>query len=63
MLGDQIKSRRLRLKLTQAEVAHQIGISQAALSRIEAGKRWPRNEELLAAIARALRTTPAQLLK
>ena len=55
-LGDMIRTRRLELGLTQAEVARRAQISQPALSRIEGGGGVP-TLAMLDRLARAMGTT------
>ncbi|MFC0865667.1 helix-turn-helix domain-containing protein [Sphaerimonospora cavernae] len=55
-LGDMIRSRRVELGLTQAEVARRAQISQPALSRIEGGGGVP-TLAMLDRLARAMGTT------
>lgn len=55
-LGDMIRSRRIELGLTQAEVARRANISQPALSRIEGGGGVP-TLAMLDGLARAMETT------
>jgi len=47
-IGEQIRTRRRQLGLTQAELADRAGVSQAYLSGIETGGRAPREETILA---------------
>ncbi len=46
-VGERIRKQRERLKLTQLELASQIGMNNSVLSRIEAGKRSVEDEELV----------------
>jgi transcriptional regulator with XRE-family HTH domain len=39
MSGDQFKRVRRRMKLSQAQLARELGVSRAAVSRWESGKR------------------------
>jgi DNA-binding XRE family transcriptional regulator len=55
-LGDMIRSRRIELGLTQAEVARRAQVSQPALSRIEGGGGVP-TLAMLDRLARAMETT------
>ena len=48
-----IRSRRKELKLTLADVASEVGVTQSYLSQIEAGKKTPK-ESVIQAINRAL---------
>src|SRR5262245_29393604 len=40
MVGEAIKRRRVRLNLTQSELARRTGIHQSVISRIERARRW-----------------------
>ena len=42
VLGQNIAEQRKKLHLSQKDLAHQLGITQDALSRIEKGKWRPR---------------------
>ncbi|GLW26676.1 XRE family transcriptional regulator [Microbispora triticiradicis] len=55
-LGEMIRSRRIELGLTQAEVARRAQITQPALSRIEGGGGVP-TLAMLDRLARAMETT------
>lgn len=44
--SEQLKSLRIEAKLTQAEVAEKVGVSQPQYARWEAGKRKPTSETL-----------------
>lgn len=39
--GEFVKSGRLRLNLTQGDVAERIGVNQGYISRVESGEREP----------------------
>ena len=60
-IGKRIAEIREQGKLTQSALARAIGISQSAISAIEAGDRNP-SYEMLRQIAAALGVTPAYLL-
>jgi transcriptional regulator with XRE-family HTH domain len=60
-VGAMLRERRLTASLTQAEVAWHSGITQAALSNYENGKRDVPLPALLA-ICRVLEIYPAQLI-
>lgn len=60
-LGGRIKERRQSLCLSQAELAHQLHCTQAALSQYENGNREPGFQELVK-IASALNTSTDYLL-
>lgn len=57
-----IKSLRLKLKITQAELAKRIGVDQTALSQWELGKSMPK-AALLPKIAETLGCTIDDLYK
>lgn len=59
--GNRIRAARLAARLSQAELAAEIGLDQSNLSRIENGDRSIRVEDLLR-IAKALRVSAASLL-
>lgn len=56
-----VKSRRAVMRLTQAEIAAKIRISQLAYAQIECGRNTP-TLEIVERVAKALRATPLQLL-
>jgi transcriptional regulator with XRE-family HTH domain len=60
-LGDRIRSARVRLRMTQADLARQIGISTTAMNAIEMGTTDPRASRILA-IATALKVSTDFLL-
>ncbi len=45
-LGEILASARRRARLSQRELAERLGLSQAAISRVESGERLPRLETL-----------------
>lgn len=61
-LGENVKSSRKKLGLTQAELANKAGISLIFLQGIEAGRKWisPTTTKTL---ARALHLTESQLFE
>ena len=59
-LGKKIKEKRLRLNLTQEELAEKIGISPKSLSQIELGNNFV-SAQNLEAICIALKTEPKSL--
>lgn len=61
IVGENIKSRRKLLKLSQAALAKRSGISQSAISDIETSTKSP-SVETLRLIAVALCTTSAALM-
>ena len=56
-----VKSRRKELKLTQAQLAEMVKVTQPCIAQIEKGHRSP-SVEFLAPLADALKTTPDALL-
>ncbi len=56
-LGARIRDARQRAKLTQAQLAHRIGISRTALHDIETGTTKDPRSSLIAALANALQVT------
>ncbi|MBZ9985701.1 helix-turn-helix domain-containing protein [Mesorhizobium sp. BH1-1-5] len=56
-----VRERRKLKKLTQAELAHNAGLSTAAIHNLEAGKNGF-TDKSLAAIARVLECSPVELL-
>jgi len=60
-LSRRIGERRKSLKLSQEDLAEMIGTNQRQISRYETGENDP-SAEVLAALARALETTPDWLL-
>jgi transcriptional regulator with XRE-family HTH domain len=56
-----VKERRKKMKLTQADLAHEAGLSTTAVHNIEAGKNGF-TDKTLAALSRALKCSPAELL-
>lgn len=61
-LGELIRKRRRELKLTQADLAKQIGVRSTYISRIETGER-PGRYEKLAKISMALALPWAEMMK
>ena len=55
-----VKTRRRELRLTQADVAKRMGVTQARIAEIETGNANPRLSTI-GRIAKALRTTASQL--
>lgn len=60
-LGDNIKKARMEKGYSQAELADQIGVSQAAIYYWESGKRRP-NTEIIKKIADKLDVSPTYLM-
>lgn len=61
-LKDLIKSRRLALNLTLEEIAAQVGVSRATVSRWESGNISNMRRDRIAKLAAALRTTPDYIM-
>lgn len=61
LVGQNIRRRRIELRLTQLELAERVKISQPYLSDVEQGKRTPLVPRL-AEFAEALEVTPSYLL-
>lgn len=60
-LGRNLRRARLRLELTQEQVAERSGVHATEVSRIEAGKRDPR-VSTVARLAKAVEVKPGDLL-
>jgi len=58
----RLRETRLRAKLSQGDIAHALGVTEATVSRWEAGVRRPRRAEAqrLAALLRLLDDEPAR---
>ncbi len=61
MLGNNIKTARKRLKITQKELATRLGIAEITIRKYENGDREP-NLETIEKLAIALEVTPYELL-
>ncbi|HVO53114.1 MAG TPA: helix-turn-helix transcriptional regulator [Solirubrobacterales bacterium] len=61
-LGTNLRDARLRLGLTQEQVAERSGVHATEVSRIEAGKRDPQ-VSTLRRLAAALKVSPGSLLE
>ena len=61
-LGPNLRAARLKLELSQEQVAHRSGVHATEVSRIEAGKRDPR-VSTVERLARAVELKPGQLLE
>lgn len=59
---DNVRRRRLRLKMTQLELAGKIGVQQPWVARLERGGRMP-ILSTIEKVAAALNTSAASLLK
>lgn len=60
-LGTNLREARVRLGLTQEQVAQRSGVHSTEVSRIEAGKRDPK-VSTLERLAKAVEVKPGQLL-
>lgn len=61
LLGERLRSRREAADLSREALSLRCGLSPGTLLRIETGKHWPREPNLVA-IARALNFDPTDLL-
>ena len=61
VIGANVRDQRRIVGLTQRQLATTVGVTDAQISRIEAGKSSP-SVELLALLADTLDTTPSTLL-
>jgi transcriptional regulator with XRE-family HTH domain len=61
-LGNNLREARLKLELTQEDVAARSGVHATEVSRIEAGKRDPQVSTLVK-LAKAVEVPPGQLLE
>lgn len=61
-LGPNLRQARLKLELSQEQVAERSGVHATEVSRIEAGKRDPR-VSTVERLARAVKLKPGQLLE
>jgi transcriptional regulator with XRE-family HTH domain len=63
MLHARVKALRVRRKLTQAELARKIGVTEAYVSMIESGARRTPSLTTLKRLARALGVSVAKLVE
>ena len=61
-LGRIVRSQRERLRLTQAELAEQVGVSRSAISELEAGRISQPRATVFARLAKSLGLPAAALL-
>lgn len=61
-IGEKIKNRRKEIKMPVEELAEKVGLSKATIYRYEKGDIEKVDTEILASIAKALRTNPSQLM-
>lgn len=61
-LGEALKEKRLRCKMTQEFVAETLGVSRQAVSKLENGTSDPNTTNLIA-LSRLYKVTPEDLLK
>lgn len=62
MIGSRIQTRRLELHLTMEDLASKIGVTVSTISRWESGKIGSMRVSRLGSLAKALQTTPNDLL-
>lgn len=62
-LGSAIRQGRRAKKLSQRQLSERIDLSQAHLSRLEAGEHAPPNDDVIIRMAHALDTDPRVLLR
>lgn len=62
-MAHHLRQSRDAIGITQREAAHRTGVSLSTWQYYELGRRWPRSEEALDAIAWAVETTASQLLR
>lgn len=61
-IKDILKKRRIELGLTQLDVANAVGVSEATVSRWESGDIENMRRSRIAALANALRISPAVIM-
>jgi transcriptional regulator with XRE-family HTH domain len=61
-LGKMLKQRREEKHLTQAQLAHQVGVSQTYIAKLESGDKKNPTLDLLKNIAKALGVPVTELL-
>lgn len=61
-VGEKIKNRRKEIKMPVEELAEKVGLSKATIYRYEKGDIEKVDTEILASIAKVLRTNPSQLM-
>ena len=59
--GNILYALRMKANFTQADLAERAGLSQAAVSRLEKGQRWP-NLKTMKRISQAFNTTVKALM-
>ena len=59
-VGERIKARRIELKMTQEDVAEELGVGRSYIAKVETGSKMP-TVIFLRAIAGVLRTTMDEL--
>ncbi|WP_442917774.1 helix-turn-helix domain-containing protein [Magnetovibrio sp. PR-2] len=60
--GKNVKALRKLAGLTQETLSHEMGVSQAYISEIESGKRKDLSIQAIGRLAKALGTTPSELM-
>ncbi|HEY3218029.1 MAG TPA: helix-turn-helix transcriptional regulator [Candidatus Limnocylindria bacterium] len=61
-LGHLVRAQRAKLRLTQSELAHRVGVSRSAISELEAGRIEQPRASVFARLAAALGLPAAALL-
>ena len=61
-VGELLKKRRNELSLTQREVANQVGVTEATVSRWESGDIDNMRRDKIASLAKALRVSPLLIM-
>lgn len=61
-LNDNLKQRRIELRLTMAELAGKVGVSEATISRWESGDISNMRLDKIVPLARALQVPPAYII-
>lgn len=61
-IGELLKRRRDELSLTQRQVANQVGVTEATVSRWESGDIDNMRRDKIAGLARALRVSPLLIM-
>ena len=61
-INEMLKSRRIELTLTMKEVADQVGVNEATISRWESGEIANMRRDRILAYAKALKISPAVIM-
>ena len=62
-LGKLLKNRRMELSLTQRQVANQVGVTEATVSRWESGDIDNMRRDKIASLTNALRVSPLLIMR